>query len=280
MSTDPESTNEFGPFVPLTGPQGPGMGEEGRIPYNDVAALERVLDRHGKDVAAFLVEPIQGEAGCVLPSALLSSRLLLTRRSPAVSSFRTRTTSRRSRRCAASTTCFSSATRSRPCVLSSSCRQARRAHFPRLSQGLARTGKLLCFQHNPNVKPDMVLLGKALSGGVYPVSAVLSRKDVLLTILPGEHGSTYGGVRRCSPPECWRLRGNKLTFHDAALAEPARMRRRQGRPRSHRQRGPRRACPVDGREDARRPARAAERRTLGRVDLRGPRQGPPQRHRH
>ncbi|CEQ39601.1 SPOSA6832_01154, partial [Sporobolomyces salmonicolor] len=59
--------------------------------------------------------------------------------------------------------------------------------------GLARTGKLLCFQHNPAVKPDMVLLGKALSGGVYPVSAVLSRKDILLQILPGEHGSTYGG---------------------------------------------------------------------------------------
>ena len=63
-------------------------------------------------------------------------------------------------------------------------------------QGLARTGKFLCFQHNPNVKPDMVLLGKALSGGVYPVSCVLSRRDVLLTIKPGEHGSTYGGVSR------------------------------------------------------------------------------------
>lgn len=63
MSTDPESTNDFGPFVPLTGPFGPDMGDEGRIPYNDVAALERVLDRHGKNVAAFLVEPIQGEAG-------------------------------------------------------------------------------------------------------------------------------------------------------------------------------------------------------------------------
>lgn len=63
MSTDPESRREFGPFTPLMGPQGPGMGEEGRIRYNDVAALERVLDKHGKNVAAFLVEPIQGEAG-------------------------------------------------------------------------------------------------------------------------------------------------------------------------------------------------------------------------
>lgn len=65
--------------------------------------------------------------------------------------------------------------------------------FRDCSQGLARTGKLLCFQHNPKVKPDMVLLGKALSGGVYPVSAVLSSKEIMLQILPGEHGSTYGG---------------------------------------------------------------------------------------
>ncbi|GAA6064193.1 hypothetical protein JCM10212_005774 [Sporobolomyces blumeae] len=63
MSTDPESTNQFGPFVPQTGPRCPVAGDKGRIPYNDVAALERALDAHGKDVAAFLVEPIQGEAG-------------------------------------------------------------------------------------------------------------------------------------------------------------------------------------------------------------------------
>jgi ornithine--oxo-acid transaminase len=64
MSTDPEATNDFGPFVPLIGPHCPyTKGDQGRIPYNDVAALERVLDKHGKDVAAFLVEPIQGEAG-------------------------------------------------------------------------------------------------------------------------------------------------------------------------------------------------------------------------
>ncbi|GAA5958308.1 hypothetical protein JCM21900_001346 [Sporobolomyces salmonicolor] len=152
MSTDPESTNEFGPFVPLTGPQGPGMGEEGRIPYNDVAALERVLDRHGKDVAAFLVEPIQGEAGIVVPDEdyLEKVQALCMKHNVLLICDEVQT-------------------------------------------GLARTGKLLCFQHNPAVKPDMVLLGKALSGGVYPVSAVLSRKDILLQILPGEHGSTYGG---------------------------------------------------------------------------------------
>ncbi|GAA6053214.1 hypothetical protein JCM3770_000035 [Rhodotorula araucariae] len=152
MSTDPESTNGFGPFVPLTGPQGPGMGEEGRIPYNDVAALERVLDRHGKDVAAFLVEPIQGEAGIVVPDDDYLEKVQALCRKHNVLLI-----------------------------------------CDEVQTGLARTGKLLCFQHNPNVKPDMVLLGKALSGGVYPVSAVLSRKDILLTILPGEHGSTYGG---------------------------------------------------------------------------------------
>lgn len=63
MSTDPEATNEFGPFVPGVGPRCPKTGDEGRIPYNDVAAVERALEKHGKNVAAFLVEPIQGEAG-------------------------------------------------------------------------------------------------------------------------------------------------------------------------------------------------------------------------
>ncbi|GAA6005977.1 ornithine-oxo-acid transaminase [Rhodotorula paludigena] len=152
MSTDPESTNDFGPFVPLTGPFGPDMGDEGRIPYNDVAALERVLDRHGKNVAAFLVEPIQGEAGIVVPDEDYLEKVQALCKKHNVLLI-----------------------------------------CDEIQTGLARTGKLLCYQHNPNVKPDMVLLGKALSGGVYPVSAVLSRKDVLLTIRPGEHGSTYGG---------------------------------------------------------------------------------------
>lgn len=66
MSTDPEATNDFGPFVPGLGTRCPMVGEEGRIPYNDVGAVERALEKHGKNVAAFLVEPIQGEAGCVL----------------------------------------------------------------------------------------------------------------------------------------------------------------------------------------------------------------------
>jgi ornithine--oxo-acid transaminase len=66
-STDPDATNDFGPFTPLIGPQGPGMGEAGRIPYNDVGAIERVLEKHGKNTAAIVLEPIQGEAGIVVP---------------------------------------------------------------------------------------------------------------------------------------------------------------------------------------------------------------------
>ncbi|GAA5999762.1 hypothetical protein JCM10207_005896 [Rhodosporidiobolus poonsookiae] len=152
MSTDPESTNEFGPFTPLVGPQGPGMGEAGRIPYNDVAALERVLEQHGEHVAAFLVEPIQGEAGIVVPDEDYLEKVQALCRKHNVLLI-----------------------------------------CDEVQTGLARTGALLCYQHNPRVEPDMVLLGKALSGGVYPVSAVLARKEVLLTVLPGEHGSTYGG---------------------------------------------------------------------------------------
>ncbi|GAA5838801.1 hypothetical protein JCM3766R1_004212 [Sporobolomyces carnicolor] len=152
MSTDPESRKEFGPFVPSLGPQCPAKGDAGRIPYNDVGALERALDAHGKNVAAFLVEPIQGEAGIVVPDEDYLERVQALCKKHNVLLI-----------------------------------------CDEVQTGLARTGKLLCFQHNPKVKPDMVLLGKALSGGVYPVSAVLSRKDVLLQVLPGEHGSTYGG---------------------------------------------------------------------------------------
>ncbi|GAA5939640.1 hypothetical protein JCM10213_009148 [Rhodosporidiobolus nylandii] len=176
MSTDPESTNEFGPFTPLVGPQGPGMGEEGRIPYNDVAALERVLDRHGKNVAAFLVEPIQGEAGIVVPDEDYLEKVQALCKKHNVLLI-----------------------------------------CDEVQTGLARTGKLLCHQHNPRVKPDMVLLGKALSGGVYPVSAVLSTKDVLLTILPGEHGSTYGG----NPLACAVARAALEVIENENLVEKA-----------------------------------------------------------
>jgi len=138
-STDPSSYKGFGPFVP---------GFE-VIPYNDIAALEKALE--DPNVAAFMCEPIQGEAGVVVPD----EGYLET-----VSSL-----------CKAKNVLFIA---------------------DEVQTGIARTGKLLACDHE-NVKPDILVLGKALSGGVYPVSCVLSSSEVILTIKPGEHGSTYGG---------------------------------------------------------------------------------------
>ncbi|KAL7990535.1 hypothetical protein Chor_013965 [Crotalus horridus] len=129
-STDPSSYDGFGPFMP---------GFE-IIPYNDLPALERALQ--DPNVAAFMVEPIQGEAGVVVPDkGYLTGVLFIA---------------------------------------------------DEIQTGLARTGEMLAVDHE-NVRPDLVLLGKALSGGVYPVSAVLCDDEIMLTIKPGEHGSTYGG---------------------------------------------------------------------------------------
>lgn len=178
-STDPDATNDFGPFTPLIGPQGPGMGEAGRIPYNDVEALERVLEKHGKNTAAFLVEPIQGEAGIVVPDEDYLERVQALCKKHNVLLIVDEVQTVR----------FLSSPSSRSLPAGTD-----HVLLPSATQGLARTGALLCHQHNPAVKPDMVLLGKALSGGVYPVSAVLARKDVLLTILPGERASPF------SPP--------------------------------------------------------------------------------
>lgn len=138
-STDPSSYEGFGPFMP-------GFSI---IPYNDVAALEKELQ--DPNVCAFMVEPIQGEAGVVIPDAgyLTKVRELCTKYN----------------------------------VL---------FVVDEIQTGLGRTGKFLCVDHE-NVKPDIVLLGKALSGGILPVSAVLANDEVMLTIKPGEHGSTYGG---------------------------------------------------------------------------------------
>lgn len=138
-STDPTSYDGFGPFMP---------GFE-TIPYNDLPALERALQ--DPNVAAFMVEPIQGEAGVIVPDPgyLTGVRELCTRHQ----------------------------------VLFIA---------DEIQTGLARTGRWLAVDHE-NVRPDIVLLGKALSGGLYPVSAVLCDDDIMLTIKPGEHGSTYGG---------------------------------------------------------------------------------------
>ncbi|KAM9463077.1 ornithine aminotransferase, mitochondrial isoform 1-T2 [Clarias gariepinus] len=138
-STDPSSYDGFGPFMP---------GFE-LVPYNDIPALEKALQ--DPNVAAFMVEPIQGEAGVVIPDAgyLRKVRELCTKNNVLFIADEVQT-------------------------------------------GLARTGRRLAVDHE-DVRPDLVLLGKALSGGMYPVSAVLCDDEVMLTIKPGEHGSTYGG---------------------------------------------------------------------------------------
>ncbi|XP_013107431.2 ornithine aminotransferase, mitochondrial [Stomoxys calcitrans] len=138
-STDPSSYEGFGPFMP---------GFE-IIKYNDTNALEKALqDPH---VCAFMVEPIQGEAGVVVPDHgyLKKVREICTKHNVLWIADEVQT-------------------------------------------GLARTGRMLAVDHE-DVKPDILILGKALSGGMYPVSAVLANDDVMLTIKPGEHGSTYGG---------------------------------------------------------------------------------------
>ncbi len=139
FSSDPTAKNNFGPFVP-------GYIS---IPHNDLPALEKALqDEH---VAAFLFEPIQGEAGVVVPDEgyLKGVRNLCTEYDVLMVA-------------------------------------------DEIQTGLARTGKMLACDHE-NVRPDILILGKALSGGVLPVSAVLSDDEVMMTIKPGEHGSTYGG---------------------------------------------------------------------------------------
>ncbi|KAH8112144.1 ornithine-oxo-acid aminotransferase [Phellopilus nigrolimitatus] len=151
MSTDPESRRDFGPYLEGVGPTYDDNGEVKNIRYGVISDLERALELHGENVAAFLVEPIQGEAGIVVPEDGYLAK----------------------------------------------CHEICKKHnvlliCDEIQTGLCRTGKMLCCEWD-NVRPDVVLLGKALSGGVYPVSAVLADRDVMLCIQPGEHGSTYGG---------------------------------------------------------------------------------------
>ncbi len=139
FSTDPSSYSGFGPLMP---------GFE-IIPYNNVEALRKALKDH--NVAGFLVEPIQGEAGVIVPhEGYLSTAKQL-------------------------------------------CEEANVLFIAdEIQTGLCRTGKMLCIDHE-NIKADILILGKALSGGTMPVSAVLADDEIMLTIHPGEHGSTYGG---------------------------------------------------------------------------------------
>lgn len=163
MSTDPDSFSGFGPYTPgfIT------------IPYNDINALEKALE--DRNVAGFLVEPIQGEAGVFVPDeGYLKKAYDL---------------------CKKNNVLFIA---------------------DEVQTGIARTGKLLAVDHE-GIRPDILILGKALSGGAMPVSAVLADDDIMLCIKPGEHGSTFGG----NPVACSVAMAALEVVKDEKLAERA-----------------------------------------------------------
>ncbi|MCK5425619.1 MAG: ornithine--oxo-acid transaminase, partial [Emcibacter sp.] len=139
MSSEPDYRKNFGPFTP-------GFK---LINYNDIAALEQAIT---PNTVALIMEPIQGEAGIIIPDEgyLSNSRKI----------------------CKQNNVLF---------VLDE------------IQTGLGRTGKLFCFQHEENATPDIMIVGKALSGGVYPVSAILTSDEIMDVFTPGIHGSTFGG---------------------------------------------------------------------------------------
>jgi len=163
FSTDPSSYTRFGPYMP---------GFE-VIPYNDLNALENALQ--DKNVAGFLVEPIQGEAGVVVPDEGYLAKA--------------------KQYCEDAYVLFMA---------------------DEIQPGLCRTGKMLACDHE-NVRPDILILGKALSGGVLPVSAVLADNSIMTTIRPGEHGSTYGG----NPVACKTAIVALQVLKDEQMAENA-----------------------------------------------------------
>ena len=162
-STDLSSTNGFGPFMP---------GYE-IIPYNDIESLRDSLK--DQNVVAFMVEPIQGEAGVVVPDDDYLKKAYDL--------------------CKESNVLFIA---------------------DEVQTGIGRTGKMLCCEHH-GFKPDILILGKALSGGVFPVSAILASDEVMLTIKPGEHGSTFGG----NPVACEVAMAALKVIRDEKLAENA-----------------------------------------------------------
>jgi ornithine--oxo-acid transaminase len=162
-STDPSSTNGFGPFMP---------GYE-IIPYNNLDSLREALK--DPNVAAFMVEPIQGEAGVVVPDENYLRNAY--------------------EMCKDSNVLFIA---------------------DEVQTGIGRTGKMICCEHH-GFKPDILILGKALSGGVFPVSAVLASDEVMLTIKPGEHGSTFGG----NPVACEVAMAALKVIRDEKLSENA-----------------------------------------------------------
>ncbi|WP_294199286.1 ornithine--oxo-acid transaminase, partial [uncultured Chryseobacterium sp.] len=141
FSNDPDANQNYGPFTP-------GFV---KIPYNDITALEEVLSREAGNIAAFLVEPIQGEAGVYVPDGGFLKNA--------------------SELCKKHNVLFIA---------------------DEVQTGIARTGRLIACHHE-DVQPDILILGKALSGGMYPVSAVLADNEIMNVIKPGQHGSTFGG---------------------------------------------------------------------------------------
>ena len=163
FSNDEDARKEFGPYTP-------GFIS---IPYNDVAALEEALK--DPNIAGFMAEPIQGEAGVFVPDeGYLTAALAL---------------------CKKNNVLFIA---------------------DEVQTGIARTGQLLAVDHE-NVKPDILILGKAISGGVFPVSAVFANDDIMLCIKPGEHGSTFGG----NPLACKVAIAALEVVKDEKLAENA-----------------------------------------------------------
>jgi len=160
FSTDPVSRDGFGPFAP-------GFKI---VPYGDAAALEAAIT---PNTAAFLIEPIQGEAGVIIPPAgyLRRARELATQHNVILI-------------------------------------------LDEIQTGLGRTGKLLAEEHE-GIEADLTLVGKALGGGFYPISAVLSNKEVLGVLKPGEHGSTFGG----NPLACAVARAAMKVLVDEGLIE-------------------------------------------------------------
>lgn len=169
-STDPDSFDYHGPFVP-------GFP---CVDYDDINAMKQELEMNGANTCAVMLEPIQGEAGVVVPSAeyIQAVRKLCDEHN---------------------------------CLLI----------IDEIQTGLGRTGKKMCYEHF-GTKPDICTLGKALSGGVLPVSAVLTNHEVMNTLVPGCHGSTYGGnplACRVAISALEVLRDEKLTENSAKMGE-------------------------------------------------------------
>ncbi len=165
FSNDPDANQNYGPFTP-------GFI---KIPYNDLAALEETLKNDAQNIAAFLAEPIQGEAGVYVPDeGFLKGASELCRKYNVL------------------------------------------FIADEVQTGIARTGRLIACHHE-DVQPDILILGKALSGGMYPVSAVLANDEVMNVIKPGQHGSTFGG----NPIACAVAMAALDVVEDEKLSEKA-----------------------------------------------------------